>query len=237
MSGATVLVFDDLGALADEAARRMASGVSAALAKRGSASLALSGGTSPREAYRRLAALPVDWPRVELLFADERCVPPEDSESNYRLVRECLLDHIRGAGPVVRRMRGEAEPTGAAREYERLLPPRLDVLLLGVGSDGHTASLFPGAPTLERRDARVLAVVGPEPTPRRITLAPAEIERARRVLVLVQGARKAPAVARALEGDGSLSDVPARIARERTWLLDRSAASELSRERRAPGPG
>lgn len=200
--------------------------------------LALSGGSTPGPVYERLAASrpsSVPWGRLRIFFADERRVPPEDPESNYRLVRERLLARAPEAPEVVHRMRGELEDgAGASAEYEALLPERLDVLVLGIGEDGHTASLFPGDPALDATARRVLAVRAPSPPHGRLTLTPIVIRTARERVVLARGSGKAVAVRRALEEPGPAREVPARLARVGHWVLDRDAASHLSAE---PTPG
>lgn len=195
--------------------------------------LAVSGGRSPVALLDRLAKVRnIDWPDVELFFTDERAAPPEHADSNYRLVREHLLDPLGERAPRVFRMRGEAEDLeAAAREYERDLEARLHLLLLGVGEDGHIASLFPGSPLLEERERRV-AVVGdsPKPPARRLTITPRTIEEARRVFVIATGAAKRDAVARALAPAGEVRECPARLVRERSWFLDPEAAAGLPRD-------
>ncbi|MBZ4415391.1 6-phosphogluconolactonase [Myxococcus sp. RHSTA-1-4] len=208
--------------LAQEAAAWMARSLQDALATRPRASLALSGGGTPGPAYRALADMKLPWERVDVFFVDERFVPPDHAESNYRLVEDTLLKPLRLPSSQVFRMEGEREDRdAAARDYEAKLPPVLDVVLLGMGPDGHTASLFPGHPALEERERRVLAVVGPKPPPWRMTLTLPVLLSARAVLNLVAGAGKADAVRRALAGDVSL---PAARVTNTQWMLDPSAA-------------
>lgn len=195
----------------------------------GPVSLALSGGTTPGPAYERLAALDgVDWSRVEIFFADERAVPPDDERSNYGLVRRLLVDRLSRPPRAVHRMEGEAEDLEEeAGRYANELPERLDVLVLGIGEDGHTASLFPGSASVEERDRRVLPVEGPKPPARRLTLTAPVIRAARAVVVLARGGRKAEAVSRALEGPFDPSACPVQLARGAAWILDREAAGML----------
>lgn len=208
--------------LAQEAAAWMARSLQDALATRPRASLALSGGGTPGPAYRALAEMKLPWERVDVFFVDERFVPPDHAESNYRMVEDTLLRPLRLPSSQVFRMEGEREDRdAAARDYEAKLPPVLDVVLLGMGPDGHTASLFPGHPALEERERRVLAVVGPKPPPWRMTLTLPVLLSARAVLNLVAGAGKADAVRRALAGDLSL---PAARVTNTQWMLDPSAA-------------
>jgi 6-phosphogluconolactonase len=208
--------------LAQEAAGWMARNLRDALAARPRASLALSGGGTPGPAYRALADMVLPWERVDVYFVDERFVPPDHADSNYRMVEDTLLKPLRLPSSQVFRMQGEREDRDtAAREYEATLPPVLDVVLLGMGPDGHTASLFPGHPALEERERRVLAVVGPKPPPWRMTLTLPVLLSARAVLNLVAGAGKADAVRRALAGDVSL---PAARVTNTQWMLDPTAA-------------
>ena len=198
-----------------EAAGRIAAAIRDAVAARGRCSVALAGGSTPRAIYPLLRGLP--WPSLDFYFGDERAVPTDDPESNYRMAKETLF----GAHPESRVHRMEAERPDldrAAEEYSQLLPDALDVLLLGMGPDGHTASLFPGSPALDERARKVVAVVGPKPPPRRLTITPPVIEAARTIFVLVRGADKAEAVKRAREGPWNPKDTPAQLARRGLWL-------------------
>lgn len=205
----------DAEAAAQRTAEEIARAIAAARAARGAAHVALAGGNTPRRAYELLADLVEDWGGVELWYGDERCVPPDDPESNHRLVDESLLAALRARGPVPppfeHRMAGELGPDEAARLYaEELrthLPagadglPVLDLILLGIGEDGHTASLFPGHPEVEREDELVLPVYGsPKPPPERVTLGLGVLRAARKVILLAAGASKADAIAAALAG-------------------------------------
>ncbi len=202
-----------------------------AIAQRGRASLALCGGSTPQGVYSSLAA-GLAGDRVELYFGDERCVPPDHPDSTFRLVTEFLLDHVRGVAPVVHRMEGEAQDLdAAARRYEALLPERFDVVIAGMGEDGHTASLFPGHPATRERERRVLHVAdAPKPPPDRLTLTVPVLEAARHTVMLVRGASKADAVARALGGTLDLSGCPAQVCRAGAWFLDPAAAAALDSE-------
>lgn len=194
-------------------------------------SLVLSGGSTPGPVYERLARAPgVPWSRVGIYFADERAVAPDDARSNYRLVRESLLDLLPEPAGAVHRMEAELpDLEEAAARYERLLPDPIDALVLGVGEDGHTASLFPGSTHLEERPRRI-AVAQSSLTPRtRMTITPRVIRTAERVFVLVRGAAKAKAVALALSGPQDPSACPAQLARGGLWILDMKAAGTLRR--------
>ncbi len=186
----------------------------------GRAAIAVSGGSTPRPTYARLAASKrIHWPSVDVYFADERCVPPTHDDSNYRMVREAL-----GPGVNLVRMEGERrDHETAARDYEELLPKKLDLVLLGMGPDGHTASLFPGKQSL-RSNRRVLFVGdSPKPPPERLTLGPEVVRSAGRLVMLVAGADKAPMLERARAESTKVDDVPARLARRGIWFVDEAA--------------
>ncbi|HXB66085.1 MAG TPA: 6-phosphogluconolactonase [Solirubrobacteraceae bacterium] len=234
-----VSTFPDLQAAAEHTGAEIAGALREALERRGVAHLALSGGNSPRPAYEALAGLLDDWSAVRLWYCDERCVPPDDPESTHRLVRETLLAPIAALGrtpPREHRVQGELEPEQAAHEYERELraavasddgngPPILDVALLGIGEDGHTASLFPGHPQVtDDSDALCLPVRdSPKPPPERVTLTLPVLRAARRALLLVAGAGKADALAAMLRGPDPR--VPASlVASERLHVLADMAA-------------
>nr|WP_216611692.1 6-phosphogluconolactonase [Myxococcus xanthus] len=205
-----------------EAAAWMARALQDGLATQRRVSLALSGGSTPGPAYRALAGQVLPWERVDIYFVDERFVPPDHVDSNYRMVEDTLLRPLRLSPSQVFRMEGEREDRdAAAKDYAAKLPAALDVVLLGMGEDGHTASLFPGHPALEESEQRVLAVVGPKPPPWRMTLTLPVLRSARHVLTLVSGAGKQDTVRRALAGDLSL---PAARVTNSEWMLDPAAA-------------
>jgi 6-phosphogluconolactonase len=180
---------------AGRAAALLAEAVEEALAQRGAAHLALSGGSTPRRAYELLGPLVDDWRGVHVWFADERCVGPDDPESNARLVRETLA----APGARVHRIEGERGAEAAAEACERALGDVvLDVVLLGLGPDGHTASLFPGHAALEAPGRAAPVHDAPKPPPDRVTLTRATLDGARRRVLLVTGADKARALAGAL---------------------------------------
>lgn len=226
------IVVVERGAFAETAAEWIAAAMEADLRERGRCAVALAGGGTPRPVYERLArdeyTRRVDWRAVEVFFGDERAVPAHDPESNYGMAAAALLERVPVDPARVHRMEADApDADAAARAYERLLPAALDLLLLGMGPDGHTASLFPGAPALEERARLVLPVTGPKPPPRRLTITPPVLAAARRIAVLATGADKAPAVARALEGPLRPAACPVQLARRGVWFLDPAAASAL----------
>jgi 6-phosphogluconolactonase len=199
--------------------------------------IVLAGGSTPRAAYQRAASAGASWSRATAWFGDERCVPPDDERSNYAMAEAALLDPLGDAAPAVKRIRGELGPEEGAAEYERELraagPPRFDLLLLGLGPDGHTASLFPDQESLAERSKLVVGVEVPglEPIVSRVTMTLPALALARRIVFLVVGAEKADAVAAAF-GPGAKPDphVPASLlpplADSVTVLLDAEAASK-----------
>lgn len=204
------------------------------LAAGGTCSLALSGGHTPKPVYEALAspqrAAAVAWARVAVYFGDERAVPADSAASNYRMAREVLLDHVPLDPARIHRMPADRPDLDAAcREYEALLPPHLDVLLLGMGPDGHTASLFPGSAALDERQRRVVAATAPVPPTRRMTVTPPVIAAARHVAVVVAGAEKAGIVARALVGPPAPRELPVQLAAAGHWFLDAPAAARLGK--------
>ena len=201
---AKVVVVPDPRALARRAAEWIVERTRAAVAARGSCSVALAGGGTPRATYEVLGtsalAAAVPWGAIDWFFGDERAVPFDHPDSNYRLAAESLFAGRPEALARACRMPADAADADmAARAYGQLLPDPIDVVILGMGEDGHTASLFPGSPALGERHERVAAVTGPKPPFRRMTITPPVIEAARDVLVLVAGAGKAAMLARALE--------------------------------------
>jgi 6-phosphogluconolactonase len=238
-----IRVLPDSAALADAAARQVVEWAQDASDLRGAFSLALSGGSTPRDLHLRLSSAPlkdqVDWTRVHIFFGDERCVPPDDPQSNYRMARETLLDRVPIPAANVHRMKGELPPEDAAAEYERELqaffgddPPRLDVILLGMGDNGHTASLFPGLTAVHETERCVAAEYVAEVGMWRITLTPVVLNLGREVVFLVTGSGKASMLQHVLEGPFAPDERPAQIVRptpgEVTWLVDAAAAEKLT---------
>jgi len=202
-----------------------------AAAARSGGDVVLTGGSTPCVAYELAAKLEPDWSRVELWWGDERCVPADDERSNYRMAKQALLDHITPGA--VHRMRGELGREAGASAYDEELGglERFDLLLLGLGPDGHIASLFPSQPTLDVSDRRVIgAEAKQEPLVDRITLTLPMLRGARDVLFLVSGADKAEACKRAFGGEPSHA-TPGSLVRAidgtTTAVLDAAAASLL----------
>ena len=235
-----VEVYENPEGLAGAAAGEFAARAAEAIEERGRFTVVLAGGSTPKATYDILArdyAGRIDWSKVHVFFGDERAVPPDDDDSNYKMVREALLDHV----PIgsVHRMQGELPPGEAAEAYEEELRgffgpeelPRFDLILLGIGGDGHTASLFPETSALEVHDRLVVAnpVLKLETT--RITLTAPVINAAHAVYFLVAGDDKADALAHILGGDADPRAYPASLIQPQagpTWMLDRAAASGLT---------
>ena len=231
----TFVRFDTKDRLCDHAADLVARIGTEAIQERGRFLVALSGGRTPRPLYERLGspACPLDWSAVDVFWADERCVPPTEERSNYRMTREALLDCVPIPVGRIHRIEGEIDPLAAADAYEVTLrrvlanDNRLDLILLGMGSDGHTASLFPRHQALRETTRWVVAAHTPADPPWRVTMALPLINAARHVLVLVAGEDKAEAV-RALDA-GQLLPAAAISPADGcvTFLLDDDAASLL----------
>jgi len=224
-----IVVVEDV---AGAAAERIAAAV------RAGGHIALSGGSTPRAAHERVAAMGLDWSGVELWFGDDRAVGPEHEQSNYRMARESLLDRIEGPDPLVHRIEGERGHDEAAAAYESELreafdgPPRIDLLLLGLGPDAHCASLFPRDAALGERERWVVGVETPGMAPllSRVTLTLPVLDAAKDVVFLISGEDKAEATARAF-ADAPDPDAPASLVRPDpgalTVLIDPAAASRL----------
>jgi 6-phosphogluconolactonase len=235
-----LFVYETPEELAEAAACDFAARAEEAIDERGRFAVVLAGGSTPRATYGALArnyADRLDWGGVHVFFGDERTVPPDHEDSNYRMVHEALLSHV----PVgsIHRMRGELPPQEAAAAYEEELRaffapdgvPGFDLIVCGIGEDGHTASLFPETPALEVTDRWIVAnpVLKLETT--RLTLTVPVLNAARAVTFLVAGEGKAGAVREILEADADPRAYPARFIRPEsgalTWMLDRAASSSL----------
>jgi len=236
MSGGARIVAAGPAAATRLAARWLAARAALTAFSRGACSIALAGGETPRPAYALLAALPlaesVPWPRIDLWFGDERAVPPTAAASNFRMVCEAfapLLGDGAAARPRLHRLEAErSDPAAAAADYDAAAPPQFDIVVLGIGADGHTASLFPGSPALGETRRGYVAVEVPALPPGRVTLTPVRLAAAGDLLVLATGAAKAEAVADALCGPWHPALCPAQLARRGTWILDAAAAARLA---------
>lgn len=241
-----IRVLPDPASLAEAAARHIVENAQSAIDARGRFSIALSGGSTPRDLHVKLANPPfkdeLDWAHVHVFFGDERCVPPDDPQSNYRMAMDTLLGHVPIPNEQIHRMKGELPPDQAAAEYERELKeffgadaPALDLVLLGMGDNGHCASLFPGCHALHEQQRWVVAEFIPEVNMWRITLTPIVLNAAREVVFLVAGGNKADMLRQVLEGPFEPDERPAQIVRptgELIWMVDAAAAAKLT-----PPPG
>ena len=235
--------------LAVVAQQLIAAAANVSISRRGFFRVALAGGSTPRAIYTALAAgANLNWERWQIFWSDERCVPPTSPDSNYRMAKETLLDPLTRQGDAPRmvvRLAGEGEPEAAAAAYERAVRetvpanpdsgagdvPRFDLILLGMGADGHTASLFPHTAALAETERLVVANAVPKLDTTRLTFTFSLINAARRVLVLVAGADKAPALYQVLSGPRDPDLYPSQRLRPVdgtvTWLLDAAAHSQL----------
>ena len=241
-----VKTFVSPAALAESAARRVVSLATQAIAERGQFTIALSGGSTPRATYARLAqadlADRLDWAAVHVFWGDERAVPPDDEQSNYKMAWDAWLSHVPIPSQNVHRIQAEMAPAAAAAEYEGLLrsffaarigeeetlSARFDVVLLGLGEDGHTASLFPGAEAIQEKRHWVAAYPVEKVGMWRITLTPVAINGARQAMFLVSGANKAARLQQVLYGPYQPDRLPAQVVRPPkgsvVWMVDEAAA-------------
>jgi len=244
----SIQIFPDRQTLIDGTAEYITRIAVDAMAKRKRFTIALSGGSTPRPVYSRLATEPflhqIDWSRVHVFFGDERCVPPADPRSNFKMAQEALFEYVPLVPSNVHRIHGEDAPEKAAVAYATVLEKTLggksgsgapadpiDLVLLGMGDNGHTASLFPGMPELLNDPNWVVAKYVEEVAMWRVTLTPVVINSARNVAFLVSGADKAEMAAKILEGPYQPVQLPSQIVKptngELRWLLDAPAAALL----------
>jgi 6-phosphogluconolactonase len=248
---AEIVAYPDHRSFVDGAAAVIAGHAVESIAARGRFTVALSGGGTPRPIYARLAvtdhAERIDWGKVHVFFSDERCVPPDDAASNYRMAREALLDHVPLPQENIHRLRGEADPAQAALAYEQALRrifrassiPALDLICLGMGDDGHTASLFPGTAALREQERWVVAQYVAVARTWRVTFTAPLINAAREILFLVEGAGKSETLRRVLEGPYEPDVLPSQLIQpirgQARWLVDAAAAAQLHhRDMRKP---
>ncbi len=242
-----VVVLPDLDAVSQAAAERFVALANEAVTRANRFTVALAGGSTPERLYRLLASPAyrdaVPWASVYIFFGDERCVPPDDKESNYRMARAALLDHVPILPEQVFRMEGERDPQSAAVTYDARLGdvfglspgriPQFDLILLGMGPDGHTASLFPHTEALTVVERLVTANYVPKFDSWRLTLTYPVLDAAAQVLFLIGGAEKADAIHAVLEGPANPVEYPSQGVQTPdgtvTFLLDRAAASKLTR--------
>ncbi len=241
-----LILLADAATVAQRAAEEFARLAADMIARQGRLTVALSGGSTPRQMYRLLAVPPlsnrIDWRRVHLFWGDERCVPPDHDDSNYRMARETWLDRIAMPAANVHRMPADyPDLTVAAGSYANELRvffgqqrggvPSFDLILLGLGTDGHVASLFPGTPALTETTRLVADNPVPQLKTTRLTLTLPVINAAAHVWLLVTGAEKAEMVAHALQPAATAPPIPAQLVRPEqgtlTWFLDHAAVAQL----------
>lgn len=236
-----IRVFPTTDALMHAVAALFCDQAESAIGQRNRFSVALSGGSTPKAAYELLANPPycdrVDWPHVHVFWGDERCVPPDDTRSNYRMAREALLDHVPIPGDNIHRVLGESSPADAARAYASELSEffgndsaGFDLVLLGLGTDGHTASLFPRTGVVHERERRAAEVYEEHSELWRVTLTLPVLAAARCIAFVVSGADKAVVLAEVLLGAEDPSRLPAQLIRKcaaARWLVDLDAAARL----------
>lgn len=234
----------DKPTLARSAVNHFVTRAQGAIAARGRFTVALSGGSTPRAMFELLAqpeyASRVDWQAVHVFWGDERTVPPDHADSNYHMAKETLLDHVPLPDENIYRMRGEIEPQQAAPAYEMQLKtvfgddalPRFDLIYLGMGDDGHTASLFPYTPAVHEQNHWVMAQYVDKLQSWRITLTPPVLNAGRCVIFLIAGADKAARLDEVLNGPHQPDALPAQIIEptdgELIWLVDEAAAAQLT---------
>ena len=239
-----VAVYPDLDTISQQAAQYIVRVANEAIVTRGRFTIALSGGNTPKKLYSLLGSEPyrsqIDWKLVDIFWSDERCVPPDNPDSNYRMAHEVLLSHIQIPAPQVHRMPADSPGRDAAsltytQEMQHVFGtngiPNFDLIQLGMGPEGHTASLFPHQPSLHETERLVIPVSVPKPPPDRLTFTPPILNAARNVLFLVTGADKADALHAVLEGEYNPDEYPAQIVRppngEVTWMVDTAAAQKI----------
>lgn len=233
-----IKVVADPQSVAMSAAGRIVDAAESAVEMHGLFSIVLAGGSTPKPLYSLLAAEPIrsslDWTKVHVFFSDERCVGPDDPQSNYRIARESLLMKVPVPGDNIYRIRGEIDPQEAAKEYAEALKEYFtdagpDLTLLEMGDDGHTASLFPNTEALKETKHRCIANFVPKHNAWRVTMSAPFINQSREVLVLVAGAEKAARVAEVLEGPRVPEQLPIQLispdsAGRFLWIMDAEAA-------------
>ena len=239
-----ILISDNLELLSRAAAELFIEDSKQAVSQRGRFLVALSGGSTPMELYKLLAQSPyreqVDWTRVHVFWGDERCVPMEDLENNYRQARDVLLNQVSIPKENIHRVLSDLEPVATAEDYARVLKdfasppldwPRFDLVLLGMGEDGHTASLFPGSEVNVTSPTLAVTAQYQNRPAHRVTLTPLVFNAARRIIFLVNGKSKSQTLANVLYGEYQPEKLPAQRIHpadgELIWMVDQSAASKL----------
>jgi 6-phosphogluconolactonase len=241
-----VQIFPDLMAISQKAAEMFVLLARASISEKGRFAVAISGGSTPKRFYSLLGSAAyrdqIDWPSVHFFWADERCVPKEDEENNFKLASETFLSRVPVPDRNIHRIKGEKGPEVGTKDYGGRIRsffgtlglPVFDLILLGMGEDGHTASLFPGSKVLQERGRPAVPVYLEKPGVDRITVTLPVLNRASQIIFLVSGSSKAGAVRRVLEEEEMGEQLPASLIRPLhgsvTWLIDEEAAGKLVRE-------
>ncbi len=246
MSERQIIILDTAEELFVRAAEEIAHVAGEAICMHGEFNLCMTGGRTPERTYDLLATrfeLSVDWKEVQFYWGDERCVPPDDPSSNYAMANRTMLSKLKIKADQIHRMRGEDKPEDAAREYEEELRtrlslgegefPRFDLMLLGLGTNCHMLSLFPGIPALHEQHRLVVPVEVEDQIRHRISMTAPVMNNSARIMFLVSGEGKAAAVKRVLEESDDPERVPAHLVAPKdgvvTWMMDKAAASLLSK--------
>jgi 6-phosphogluconolactonase len=241
-----IAIYPDTNILSHEAAQYIIRVAQESIVTHGRFTLALSGGNTPKKLYGLLASEPyasqIDWNLVEIFWSDERCVPPDSPDSNYHMAQEVLLSKVPiPANQIHRTPADEADRDAASEAYAQEMRnvfgtngvPKFDLIQLGMGPEGHTASLFPHQASLHEQQRLVMPVSVPKPPPARLTFTPPLLNAAAHILFLVTGTDKEEAVQAVLEGDHQPDEYPAQIVQpsqgEVTWMLDTAAAAALKK--------
>ncbi len=239
-----IKIFKDPDGLSHAAAKMFIESSSQAIAQRGRFLVVLSGGSTPNQLYQLLASTPfrdqIDWSKVHVFWGDERCVPIDDPDNSYYQARLVLLDLVNLPADNVHRIQSDFEPASAALDYARTLKvfsappldwPRFDLVLLGMGDDGHTASLFPGSPVNASKPVIAITAQYQNRPAKRVTLTPLVFNSARRIIFLVTGATKAVTLTEVLSDVSNMNLLPAQRIQptdgELLWLMDEAAAGKL----------
>lgn len=234
-------IYDELAALVNAATARFIALARQSILEHGVFRVVLAGGSTPRPVYEALAArhAEIDWSHVHLFWGDERCVPPDHPDSNYHMAHAALIEHVPIPTANVHRMEGERDPVQAAAAYETLLRkefsdqriPHFDLILLGMGDDGHTASLFPGTPAVHESQKWVVGHYIEKLNTWRLTLTPAALNAAAHLIFVVSGANKADMLVNVLRYDGQEAVYPSQVvqptAGSLTWMVDKDAAQKI----------
>ena len=237
-------IFDDKEIMSDQLALWIVNLVQDTLKKQELFTLVLSGGSTPKLLFQKLASdqykSKIDWKRIHLFWGDERVVPFDDDRNNAKMAYDMLINHIDIPAGQVHIMRTDIDPNVSAGEYEKLLhtffdnkSESFDLVLLGMGDDGHTLSLFPGSPIIKEHEHWVNSVYNEQQKMYRVTLMPAIVNKASNVVFMVDGAKKATVLQQVLEGEYQPEKLPSQLIKPLTgklhWFLDKAAATELHR--------